>query len=334
VSHITLFPAVALAWDEAAPSGRVYDVIGPVIGSGNLLPAGAALDILRQLRRNFIPALAADRDRSAETVDGALTEAVAAVERRDIARADAALRESQSVRWEPASAWREELHRHLNTNIAYVFGLLGRSDQLDDADVTGGIGTSLGFDEYVWEYPGVTPRSTTDLTALIHHTAIGFVGTVDDVSLELADRARDDTRTRLRLRPKEALWGISPESSETSIEVWLRGVVYQPLRGVGQRSPVGPADAAFGLRPGDTVFVAANRFEKPGSSMNGQLCVADLNAFARINNGRVRPGPTNSSEWIDAVVGQGAALGTAQPSADQATLFLAALREAVRTSAK
>ena len=335
VAQVTVFPAVTLAWDDTSPGGRAYNVIGPAIGTLNRQPADAALAILRQLRQTFIPPLAADRDGAAEPLDRVLGEAVSAVARGDRAAGEDALRDAQAVPWASASTWRADLHRSLDTDLAYVFDLLGRSTELDESEQTGGPTSLPGSnDEFVWVYPGVAPAATTDLHAFIGQTALGFVATVENVSRERAVRIGSDHRTRLWLRPTEVFWGAPAETS--SIDVWIRGVTYHQGKGPGAvyRVASGSADAAFALKPGETVFVAATRFEKLGSPLNGQLFIADPATFTRLQDGHAWVSGAESQRWIQAVVKQGRALSTTDGPKDDATLFLTALRTAARQRAK
>ena len=329
-SHLTIFPAIALAWDDASPEGQAYEVIGPVIGTAEPEPAAAALDLVRQLRQNLIPALARDRDRSADELDRALGAAAAALARQDPAAADAAVRDAQAVTWDPGSAWRTDLHRSLDEDVAYVFQLLGRADALDPSEWTAYSRPSPESEGDVWLYPGAVQPPEVDLHAFVRQTALGFVGTVLEVGLERVGTARSEDRTRLRLQPTDVLWATRADLATPPVDVWLRG-------GVVQRSPRAqwrflPADPVFALKPGATVFVAATRFEKPGSPLHGQLWIATVDTLVRIDDGDVRPGTRSrlSSQWIAAVKKQGAALVPTGASVNGATLFVAALRWAGR----
>jgi hypothetical protein len=330
VGRVTLFPAVVMSmWDQPSPAGAEQAVIGPVIGSAQLEPVAAAAEIVRELRGNFIPAFAAVSDGTAPSLDRLLTEAGGALRQRDLNVAEAALRDARAVSWEASSAWRVDLHRNLDIDLAYLVDLLSRPGDLTEAETTSPL--FRGMPPSVWVYPGMTPPASTDLKVFTSQTALGLVGTVDSVSLEAVDQTGTDHRTRVRLDPTELLWGERPGDS---VDVWIRGGVLGRLQGLEMLSPRAPADVVVALHPGDVVFAAPQRFAKPGSTMNGQLWIAAPETFAFIRDGHVYPGPTYSAAWIEAVLKLGAALARTDPSADQATLFITTLRTAARQRSK
>lgn len=325
VGHVRVFPATMPAWDVPRIEGTPYQAVCPVIGSTHLQPLRAAADIVTQLRDNLVAAIRADADSSANEIDRLLEETLAAVRSADIIRVSETLQAVAAVGWQRSSRWRQTLHESLSVGLAYVLALVNRSTELESFEVTG-VGLSVDWDERSWEYPGVAVPPT-DLESLIRYHPVAFIGNVEQAVFE--DNGLVGARTRVRLRPTEVLRSEVPLSSTASVDVWLRGGIYERSRRTGNRWPVQRADAAAGLEVGDSVFVAAAIFKKPGSPLDGQLWIDVPDTFVRFKEGRVRPGPTYSAAWIDTALARSRSTVPAGAQSE-VELFLSVLRAEVR----
>ena len=315
-----------LAWDEVSPPPVRVPMIAPVIGSAKEQPLDAAVEILDALRDNIMPALLTDRDPEADRIVHVLHTAANGLLRRNLVSAELALQDLPVTPRDPGSRWRTALYDALQVNIRYVRDLIGRPDAV--LDVQQDSMPSLFPDEWVTVEPGFSAPSTTDLKQFFAHTDIPFVGVLEHVSPEFVDAAKRDLRTRMVFRPTEWLKFTSPRpaSPAETIEVWTRGGTY--LDDGWDRTAPGPA-AIAALRIGTACVVAASRFEKAGSAMNGQYWLVAPDTLGHFDGDRVR-GP-NDSLWVRAVVQQGRRLSGAT---DDVTSFLAALRHATHDAAK